>query len=260
MCIPGSKFQKIDQKATQSPMVFLRLLDINFLFGGYKQAKSLLEGGALMVVPAAPALVNINSDNEYYDALKRADFAIPDSGLMVLILKLLKDFRFKKLSGLAFLKQFLAEKELISSQCIFLVDPNEEERKANHQHLRSRGVKIGWVDHYIAPVYGSNVQDNSLLEILKSRKPKYILINLGGGVQERLAVFLRDSLNYRPGIICTGAAISFLTRRQVNIPPIVDKFYMGWFLRCVKYPTRFIPRYLQGIHLIPLLIKELKRP
>ena len=37
----------------------------------------------------------------------------------------------------------------------------------------------------------------------------YILINLGSGIQEPLGLYLNENLNFKPGIICTGAAIAF---------------------------------------------------
>jgi len=95
-----------------------------------------------------------------------------------------------------------------------------------------------------------------LLDIIEKKKPKYIIINLGGGVQERLGLYLKNHLSYIPGIICTGAAIAFLTGRQANIPNYADKFHLGWLYRCIENPKKFIPRYLRGFLLLPLLIKE----
>ena len=67
---------------------------IHFINGDYKTAISLLKKGALMVVPAAPALATIKEDQLYYNALLNSDFAIPDSGLMVLVLKIFKFIAF----------------------------------------------------------------------------------------------------------------------------------------------------------------------
>ncbi|MBW1700409.1 MAG: WecB/TagA/CpsF family glycosyltransferase [Deltaproteobacteria bacterium] len=71
------------------------------------------------------------------------------------------------------------------------------------------------------------------MEILEKRKPKYVLINIGGGTQEKLGLFLKKNLSYKPGIICNGAAIAFLTEKQVSIPTFFDAFYMGWLLKCL---------------------------
>lgn len=210
-----------------------------------------------MVVPAAPALAMINSDVKYYQALKESDFAIPDSGFMILILKLFKGIKLKKLSGLEFLRKFLNDEILKQSNAIFLIDPTQEDSSINNKFLIKNGVLIKKSNHYIAPFYNNdNIIDTLLLDIIERKKPKYIIINLGGGVQERLGLYLKNHLSYIPGIICTGAAIAFLTGRQANIPNYADKFHLGWLYRCIENPKKFIPRYFRGFLLLPLLIKE----
>ena len=60
--------------------------------------------------------------------------------------------------------------------------------------------------------------DDSLLHLINEIKPKTIFIQLGGGVQERLGLFLKQNLNYEPTILCTGAALAFLSGQQARIP------------------------------------------
>ena len=237
--------------------MYFNIFCIHFINGDYKTAISLLKKGALMVVPAAPALATIKEDQLYYNALLNSDFAIPDSGLMVLVLKIFKFIRIKKLSGLAFLDKFLNENILKENHCIFLVDPNEKEATINQKYLKSLRILIKDDDHYIAPFYNKdNIVDYVLLKLIEEKKPKYILINLGGGVQERLGSFLKNNLSYQPGILCTGAAIAFFTGQQVFIPRWVDKLFLGWLWRCFSNPHVFIPRYLKGFKFILMLLNE----
>jgi UDP-N-acetyl-D-mannosaminuronic acid transferase (WecB/TagA/CpsF family) len=86
-------------------------------------------------------------------------------------------------------------------------------------------------------------------------KPKTIFIQLGGGVQERLGLFLKKHLNYNPTILCTGAALAFLSGEQVYIPKWADELYLGWLLRCFFNPKLYLPRYLKAFRLIFLLLK-----
>jgi N-acetylglucosaminyldiphosphoundecaprenol N-acetyl-beta-D-mannosaminyltransferase len=235
------------------------VLGIKFLMGGYSAAKRLLDNGALMVVPSAPVLERTRQDPLLHAVLKSSDFALPDSGLMVTVLKYMKGIRLDKLSGLTFLRLFMEEEILKQERSLFLVDPDEEEMRINHRLLRSQGIKIEYSDHYVAPIYSAGqVEDGYLLQTLGKKRPKYVLINLGGGIQERLGLYLKEKLSYNPGIICTGAAIAFLTGKQASIPPIFDTLHLGWLLRCLHDPKRFIPRYLKGLRLIPLILKEVK--
>jgi UDP-N-acetyl-D-mannosaminuronic acid transferase (WecB/TagA/CpsF family) len=99
------------------------------------------------------------------------------------------------------------------------------------------------------------MEDRELLEQIEKSRSAFVVINLGGGVQERLGHYLRVNLSYRPAIICTGAAIAFLSGRQANIPPWADRLILGWLFRCFRDPRRFVPRYWKALRLAPMLIK-----
>ncbi len=103
------------------------------------------------------------------------------------------------------------------------------------------------------------ISDPALLSWVETHKPPYIIVNLGGGVQERLGFYLKQNLSYRPSIICVGAAVAFLTGLQAPIPEWADKFMLGWFFRCLHSPRKFIPRYWKALRLIPVLAKYRER-
>lgn len=231
------------------------IFNIKFLNGNYSQAKQLLLNGGLMVAPAAPALATIHENKKYYDALKNSDFAIPDSSLMVNFWQLVNFKRMRLLSGQRFLYEFLKDPELELSGNIFLVDPNLRESKSNRKLLKKYSIKVKSAMQYVAPFYNkNNIVDYNLLKIIKLNRPKFILINLGGGVQERLGLFLKNNLDYNPAIICTGAAIAFFTGHQGRTPVWFDKIYLGWLFRCVTNPRLYIRRYYKGLKLIPLIL------
>ena len=121
-------------------------------------------------------------------------------------------------------------------------------------------MAVRWTNNihqYIAPIYKKNkITDIKLLKDIKTIKPKYIIINLGGGTQEILGSYLKKNLNYKPSIICSGAAISFLTKQQAPISAIVDKLYLSWLLRIIYNPILFLPRYLSAFKLLFLVWNE----
>ena len=233
-----------------------QILGVPFINGSYKDAIIQLKKGKFMVVPSGPGLATIGQDLLYTEAVQNADFAIPDSGYMVLLLRFFKEIKIYKFSGYDFLKHFLKEQFIKSD--LFLIDPNEEESKLNNDYLNELDIPIEKSYQYVAPMYcDEKIEDKALLEKLNNlkEKPKYIMINLGSGVQEPLGYYLKQNLNFRPGIICTGAAISFFTGSQANISPLIDKLGMGWLWRCLKKPGIFIPRYLGAFSLFFLIFK-----
>ena len=83
-----------------------KLLNISFVNGSYNDAFTRLNHGQFMVVPSGPGLSTIDNDIRYWESLKGADFAIPDSGLMIILARLFFNLKIKKLSGPKFLRLF----------------------------------------------------------------------------------------------------------------------------------------------------------
>ncbi len=233
-----------------------RILGINFFKGNVREVVDLLKTGGLLVVPAAPALITITYDSEYYQSLQDADIIIPDSGYMTLIWNLMWKEKITRISGLEFLVSFLDDKEIKKEHDFLMVDPQLLEATMNANYLRDHDFDLPKDVSYVAPFYKKDdVTDTVLLSLIEAKKPKYIIINLGGGVQEKLGAYLKRKLSYSPAIICTGAAIAFLTGTQAKIPSWADKFYMGWLMRCIHKPSVYIPRYLKAFKLVALMLR-----
>ena len=231
-----------------------QILGVRFFNGTAEEAVAYICcGGGYTVVPAAPALANIQRDEHYRRALIESDLAIADSGFMVLLWRLLRHRKITRTSGLKYLKLLLADPALHSSGQLFLVLPSEKSREKALPWLRAQGLNVIEEDSYIAPRYATEVTDQSLVGQLDLRKPKHILVAIGGGTQEKLGYYLREHLTYRPAIHCIGAALGFLTGDQPPIPMWADRFYLGWLLRFLRHPKLYGPRYLSAFRL-PTLI------
>lgn len=203
--------------------------------------------GGYLVAPAASALYSIDINKKYFFSLKNSRISIFDSGFFCILIRLFKNTKVKKYSGYLFLKKFL-NYEPLKKKKIFLVDPNHVDSVLNKNYLRKNN--FFYVNSYIAPKYKSIIEDQKLLRKIKLYKPHYVIINIGGETQEILAFYLKNNLKFKTSILCTGAAIAFLTRRQAPINDTVDKFYLGWFVRLIYNPKIYFPRVLRSLKLI----------
>jgi N-acetylglucosaminyldiphosphoundecaprenol N-acetyl-beta-D-mannosaminyltransferase len=240
---------------------FVQVVGIKFFNG---KAESVLEylnkSGGLLTVPAAPALVTVKQDRAYYNALLHSDIVIPDSSYMVLIWNIFFKNSLKKISGLEFINCFLKSGNKIEKNKLLLINPSNLDGEINTQYLNSCGFTINEMDNYTAPLYKNDVADLILLAKVEKQKPSWILINIGGGTQEKLGLFLKLNLSYSPAILCTGAALAFKTGRQGKIPNWIDKIYLGWLHRCFSNPKVFIPRYFRGFKLINIIFRYKSEP
>jgi UDP-N-acetyl-D-mannosaminuronic acid transferase (WecB/TagA/CpsF family) len=235
------------------------ILGLPFFDGSVDDAAAEALRGGLTVAPAGPTMADewVN-DAAYRTALLSADVVLPDSGAMVLcwnVRALLTGApRIRRLSGLRLFDALLAAPEL-GARRTFWVMPTEAEREQNAAWLRSRGIDS--TETYVAPTYprGGEIADVALLAMLEERRPEIIFLNIGGGAQEPLGAWLKAKLSYRPAIICTGAAIAFRSGVQAPIPLWVDAVYLGWLVRIVRAPRRFLPRYLRAVKLAWLVAR-----
>jgi len=240
----------------QSNGEFLQILGVKFYVGDAKGAIDLVSShGGLVVVPSAPTLKNLGTDKSYRESILGADFAIADSVLMVLLWNLVERRRIPKLSGLKYLRALVTEPQFCEPGSNFWVMPSEQSATRNLAWLSANGVHVDAGSIYIAPQYGAEIDDPELLRLLEARRPRHVVMGIGGGTQERVGYYLKQNLSYLPAIHCIGAAIGFLSGDQVRIPEWVDRLGLGWLMRIFSDPRRFGARYWDARLLAPILLK-----
>ncbi len=232
-----------------------KILGIDFFFGTAEEAIDRMHSGGLLVVPAAPALKDLAKNPGYRDSLIHADLAITDSSLMVLLWNLLASDRITRLSGLEYLRALLGREDVRTPGNTLWVMASEKSVAMNTAWLREQAIRVHSECIYVAPLYGAGIEDPELADRLNRLRPKHVIITLGGGVQERLGLWLKRRLDYSPAIHCVGAAIAFISGDQVIIPEWADYLYLGWLYRCCSDPKRYGPRYWDARKLVRMMVR-----
>jgi len=219
-----------------------------------KDFLKLMDGKGLFTFPAAPPLATLKLNSEYHESLINSDYVFFDSGYFVLLLRYLKGIKVRKFSGYKFLKLLFNFLNLNQESKIFLVDPSNKTSDNNFKFIENLGCKN--IKKYVAPIYDViSIKDATLLKEIQEYQPDFVIINLGGGVQEVLGNFLKNNIDFKSKIICTGGAISYFTKDQAPINDTIDKMYLGWFFRLILNPLIFVPRLFNAF---PLFFKVLK--
>ena len=231
-----------------------QILGIRFLDGDVDAAVEWMwQNGGYLVAPSGTCFARLRRDVLYREAVTRADLAIPDSGAMVLFWKLLRGGKLNRISGLKYIQHLAVRLFGGKPARVLWVLPNETARARASQWLRANRFPFAAEDFYVAPQYAPVVEDQQLVGQIENHKADHVIIGIGSGPQEKLGLFLRENLSYRPGIHCIGAALGFLTGHQIAIPDWADRFYLGWLFRLFAQPRVFIPRLTRALEL-PLLI------
>jgi exopolysaccharide biosynthesis WecB/TagA/CpsF family protein len=231
-----------------------QILGISFFNGDVDAAiASIGRCGGFLIAPSGTCFARLREDEVYRRAVVAADLAIADSGLMVLLWRLLRREKIGRISGLKYLKHLLRKLKGGRMGEIFWVLPSERARQKLFQWSRREAFPIAGENCNVAPRYGTEIEDPNLLSLLEQNHSSHVIIAIGSGAQEKLGYYLRENLSYRPAIHCTGAALGFITGEQIPIPDWADRLFLGWFFRLFAQPSVFIPRLSNAFEL-PWLI------
>jgi N-acetylglucosaminyldiphosphoundecaprenol N-acetyl-beta-D-mannosaminyltransferase len=232
----------------------VQILGIRFFNGDVDEAvASMFRHRGFLVAPSGTCFARLREDESYRRAVFAADLAIADSGLMVVLWRLLQREKVHRISGLKYLKHLLRKLKDEGSTEVFCVLSSESARQ-KLLDWSGRGVfSIKRENCYVAQWYGPEVEDRNLLSLVEQQRPAHVIVAIGSGAQEKLGYYLRENFSYRPAIHCIGAALGFITGDQPAIPDWADRFYLGWLWRLVAQPSVFIPRLMRGFEL-PWLI------
>lgn len=234
---------------------FVTILGVRFFNGTVEDAVERVERGGLLVVPAAPALKDIDRNVGYREALLNADLCITDSAFMVLIWNRISKQKIHRLSGLKYLRELLRREDAHRPGNVVWIMASPASAEKNLAWLRKQGIEVPDECVYVAPMYGREIEDPALLQLLERVRPQHVMVTVGGGTQERLGLYVKRGLSYGASIHCIGAAIAFLSGDQVGIPVWADRFYVGWLFRTVADPKRFGPRYWEARKLWKLMLR-----
>jgi N-acetylglucosaminyldiphosphoundecaprenol N-acetyl-beta-D-mannosaminyltransferase len=231
-----------------------QILGIPFFNGDVDEAVGLMcHHGGFLVAPSGTCFARLREDQRYRRAVISADLAIADSGAMVVLWRLLQRERVQRISGLTYLKNLLEKLKGEGNRDVSWILPSENAQHKLFDWSHREGLSIKSENCYVAPRYGSEIEDRNLLSLIEQQHPAHVIVAIGSGAQEKLGHYLREDLSYRPAIHCIGAALGFITGDQPSIPDWADRFYLGWLWRLVARPSVFVPRLSRALEL-PWLI------
>ena len=233
-----------------------QILGIQFFNGDVEEAVGLmLQRGGLLVAPSGTCFARLREDERYRRAIVAADLAIADSSLMVLLWRLLRRQKVERISGYKYLKHLLGRLKGEGKRDVFWILATKHAQRSLFEWSRREGFSVAEKNCYVAPWYGSEVEDRDLLALLEQHRPTHVIVAIGSGAQEKLGYFMRENLSYRPAMHCIGAALGFITGDQISIPDWADRSYLGWFFRLLAQPRVFIPRLSRAFQLPRLILK-----
>ena len=202
----------------------------------------------LLVAPSGPGLAgDLVRSVAYREALTTADLVLTDSGFMVLLWRVFSGVSLPRTSGLRFMSTILGRPELKEPGAVFWVMPSVEEDNKNRAWLACQGFPVTADDVYIAPQYPlGGIADAELVGRIEARRPRVVMLAIGGGTQERLGLMLRAQLSTPTSILCLGGGHCLSFRRPGQDPAMGRPASPGLAAAFVVKPAQVLSALLGG--------------
>lgn len=199
----------------------------------------------VLITPNVDQMVKLQRDKEFYDIVKKAEWVVCDSKILLLCSKLLKTPLREAIPGSGFFPKFYMYHKDDMDCKIFLLgamDGVADKAMANINSKVGRGMVVG----AYSPSYGFEKKDDEnilIRDMINKSGANVVLVGVGCPKQEK---WIDAHKGEMPGVdiwMALGATIDFEAGNVKRAPRWVQKIAMEWFYRFLKEPRRMFRRY-----------------
>ena len=199
----------------------------------------------VLVTPNVDQIVKMQSDRDYYEIDKKAEWVICDSKILYLCSKLTKHPLKTTIPGSSFFPAFYEYHRNDENCKIFLLGAMEGVAQKAMERINEKvGRKI--VVGAYSPSYGfekKQNENNDIYKMINDSGANVVLVGVGCPKQEK---WIDAHKTMMPGVdiwMALGATIDFEAGNIKRAPKIWQKLYLEWFYRFLQEPKRMYKRY-----------------
>lgn len=213
------------------------------------QESTLLEklNKGVLFTPNIDHLVKLQTDLEFYNAYKQANFVVCDSKVLKLFSFLLVRNRIENvIPGSSFFPSFYNYHKDNEHIKIFLLGAAPGVALKAQERINKKIGREIIVDTH-SPSYGfekSNTECEYVINLINQSKANVLVVGLGAPKQEKWIVKYKEQLTNVDIILALGATIDFEAGNITRAPMLYRKFALEWLYRIFQEPKRLWRRYL----------------
>lgn len=199
----------------------------------------------VLVTPNVDQIVKMQSDKEYYDIVKRAEWCVCDSKILYLCSKLTKQPLKDVIPGSSFFPAFYEYHKNDENCKIFLLGALEGVAQKAMDNINQKVGRHMVVGAY-SPSYGfekKQVENESIYQMINESGANVVLVGVGCPKQEKWIDAHKAQMPAVEIWMALGATIDFEAGNIKRAPKIWRSFYMEWFYRFLQEPRRMFKRY-----------------
>lgn len=221
----------------------IKILNVELDSISQKDLLEQLKEGVL-VTPNVDQIVKMQSDEEYYNIVKRAEWVTCDSKILLLCSRLTKTPLKEAIPGSGFFPAFYEFHK--DDDCkIFLLgamDGVADKAKENINQKVGRNIVVG----AYSPSYGfekKQEENDAIYKMINDSEATVVLVGVGCPKQEKWIDAHKAKMPNVKIWMALGATIDFEAGNVKRAPKIWQKLYMEWFYRFLQEPKRMYKRY-----------------
>lgn len=203
-----------------------------------------LDDGVL-VTPNVDQIVKMQSDREYYDIVRRAEWVACDSNILYLCAKLLGTPLPEAIPGSSFFPAFYEYHRHDEDCKIFLLGAMDGVAQKAMERINQKMGREMIVGAY-SPSYGfekKQEENEAIYRMINESGATTVLVGVGCPKQEKWIDAHKSQMPNVKIWMALGATIDFEAGNVKRAPVVWRKLYMEWFYRFLQEPKRMYKRY-----------------
>lgn len=222
----------------------MRILNIDLLDVTQEELLHQLVKGVL-ITPNVDQMVKLQSDREFYDIVRKAEWVVCDSKILYLCSQLTKHPLREAIPGSSFFPRFYEYHKDDADCRIFLLGAMDGVAQKAMERINTKVGREMVVGAY-SPSYGFEKKPDEnvrISEMINDSGATVVLVGVGCPKQEKWIDAYKDKM---PGVrlwMALGATIDFEAGNVKRAPQIFQTLYMEWLYRFLQEPRRMFRRY-----------------
>lgn len=199
----------------------------------------------VLITPNVDQIVKLQKDREFYEIVKKAEWVVCDSKILLLCSKLLRSPLREAIPGSGFFPHFYMYHKDDEDCKIFLLGAMEGVAKKAMENINRKVGREIVVGAY-SPSYGfekKQEENEDIYKMINESGANVVLVGVGCPKQEK---WIDTHKAQMPGVelwMALGATIDFEAGNVKRAPGWVQKIAMEWFYRFLMEPRRMFKRY-----------------
>ena len=199
----------------------------------------------VLITPNVDQLIKLQTDREFYDIVKRAEWVVCDSKILYLCSHLTSLPIKMAIPGSSFFPAFYEYHKNDEDCKIFLLgamDGVADKAKENINKKVGREIVVG----AYSPSYGFDKkqdENEQIYTMINESGANVVLVGVGCPKQEKWIYAHKENMPHVDIWMALGATIDFEAGNVKRAPRIWQQMYLEWFYRFCQEPKRLFKRY-----------------